>query len=574
MGAKRNQLKYLFFGSLIGYIGGPANFLLVFDIRYPFYPLGTYAVPIYTAITAYAIIKYRLMDITLYATRATVFVLVTILVTASALGMTSFAKKILITKVGESWWYIPLLLSMVLASIGYALSIYVIKKMDEARLAKFQEAQEALEISGRGMIEIDSVHRLAKIIPRYLTMFYFTKLKIKISHATIFLLDSKKNQHILISSAGEERQTKGNALLLNNPLCEWFTEKRRLILENRVARPRDIDVLRIDDIDYWLQNNRFLSLGRGGGAFLRDLKREVENLRAIICVPSFFKENLLGFLLLGNKSHGMYNDEELDLFSRLATNAAAAFRSAQLAELIRNFEEEKAEAERLIATGELLNSVRHEIGNILNKISMPIQMIEKSLQKDEFEKEGNLLKTITNNVMSAKTILSYVDEYRKRSDLKVVIPHNLNMMIDDAISFSSDLIEDWNIRIFAVIDPRIMIKGKETLPDIFKHLVINACYGMEPEGGILSFSAKIIEEINTVEIIQTDTGVDLTKEIQNHATMGGELFAEQGKIGGISLFLARRIIKDHSGSLGMESNLEKGTKFIVRLPIDVTKVGI
>ncbi len=74
-----------------------------------------------------------------------------------------------------------------------------------------------------------------------------------------------------------------------------------------------------------------------------------------------------------------------------------------------------------------------------------------------------------------------------------------------------------------------------------------------------------------VEIIQQDTGVDLTQEINDHKTMGGELFAEQGKLGGINLFIARRIIKDHNGSLEIESNQSKGTRFIIHLPIDFGK---
>ena len=63
-GLKRNQLAHLFWSSLLGYIGGSANFLMVFDLNVPFLnPFGTYALPLYVAVTTYAIVKYRLMDI-------------------------------------------------------------------------------------------------------------------------------------------------------------------------------------------------------------------------------------------------------------------------------------------------------------------------------------------------------------------------------------------------------------------------------------------------------------------------------------------------------------------------------
>src|SRR5438094_2514638 len=65
-GLKRNQLAHLFWSSLLGYIGGSANFLMVFDLNVPFLnPFGTYALPLYVAATTYAIVKYRLMDISI-----------------------------------------------------------------------------------------------------------------------------------------------------------------------------------------------------------------------------------------------------------------------------------------------------------------------------------------------------------------------------------------------------------------------------------------------------------------------------------------------------------------------------
>jgi two-component system, NtrC family, sensor kinase len=65
MGQTRNQLAYLFWSSVLGYLGGSANFLLAFDVNIPLLnPFGTYAIPLYVAATSYAIVKYRLLNIT------------------------------------------------------------------------------------------------------------------------------------------------------------------------------------------------------------------------------------------------------------------------------------------------------------------------------------------------------------------------------------------------------------------------------------------------------------------------------------------------------------------------------
>jgi hypothetical protein len=63
-GLRRNQLAYLFWSSLFGYIGGAVNFLFVFNINIPVVStFGTYTIPIYVAATTYAIVRYRFMDI-------------------------------------------------------------------------------------------------------------------------------------------------------------------------------------------------------------------------------------------------------------------------------------------------------------------------------------------------------------------------------------------------------------------------------------------------------------------------------------------------------------------------------
>src|SRR3990172_10400810 len=62
-GLRKEQLKYILLGNAIGFGGGGTTFFLVFDIK--IYPFGAILVPFYLMIQAYAIIKYRLMDIQL-----------------------------------------------------------------------------------------------------------------------------------------------------------------------------------------------------------------------------------------------------------------------------------------------------------------------------------------------------------------------------------------------------------------------------------------------------------------------------------------------------------------------------
>ena len=71
---KKAQLIYLFYGTLLAYIGGSLNFCLV--LRIPLYdlvPYGNYFVSLYGIIVAYAIIKHKLLNITILIKRGIVY---------------------------------------------------------------------------------------------------------------------------------------------------------------------------------------------------------------------------------------------------------------------------------------------------------------------------------------------------------------------------------------------------------------------------------------------------------------------------------------------------------------------
>lgn len=60
-GKEKNQAKYVFVASLIGFLGGITAFFPVFSLNFPV--VSHFALPFYLLITVYAIVKHRLLDI-------------------------------------------------------------------------------------------------------------------------------------------------------------------------------------------------------------------------------------------------------------------------------------------------------------------------------------------------------------------------------------------------------------------------------------------------------------------------------------------------------------------------------
>ncbi len=86
-GRKQQQIKYFFLATLLGFSGGITAFLPVFGIEvYPYFNL---MVPLYPAIMAYAIIKYDLLKVKVFAVQ----LLIGFLVMLSFVSLFTFSSK-------------------------------------------------------------------------------------------------------------------------------------------------------------------------------------------------------------------------------------------------------------------------------------------------------------------------------------------------------------------------------------------------------------------------------------------------------------------------------------------------
>ena len=68
---KRRQIEYVFWGTLIGFIGGSTNYFLWYDIPIP--PIGNFLVILYPLALGYAVLKHHLFDLKVIATELLVF---------------------------------------------------------------------------------------------------------------------------------------------------------------------------------------------------------------------------------------------------------------------------------------------------------------------------------------------------------------------------------------------------------------------------------------------------------------------------------------------------------------------
>ncbi|MDH5661442.1 MAG: hypothetical protein OEY92_00445, partial [Elusimicrobiota bacterium] len=492
-GVKRNQIRYLFLGTGIGFTAGSTAFFPVFNI--PIFPFGMYFVFIYSVILSYAIIQYRLMDIAVVVTRGGVLAGTYAFIIGVPALVASVARPWLVGAMERFWWVPPLGLFAGLALVGPFAALFFIRKIEWKQREKELTAEEHLERTAQGMIEIDSVKRLVKIIPRYLTQFYYSALDIRITHATIFLLDKDRGEYVLKSASGTRRISLERTLPeKENPIYIWFKKIVPLIIEKRFVRRRELDVLQREDIDFWLKEERLLRLGDYIKPALTELKKLMVELKAVLCVPSYYQDGLLGFLILGEKERGLFRPQELSLFFRLSRYAGLAIRSAQLSQDLQQAYASVAQADRLSSMGQLAASFAHEINNpvaiIISGIELSLATMREELVKaqsiEEKEKvveytEDKLIK-IKDEAFRISHIIDRIMGY-VRAPMGDFTSVGLEELIETTLGLVEHPLRKKQINVVKEIPedlPRIRgIAGE--LQEVFLNLFNNAIEAMEYE---------------------------------------------------------------------------------------------
>lgn len=558
-GARRNQLKYLFFGSLIGYMGGPANFLLVFDIKYPLYPFGTYAVPFYAIITAYAIVKYRLMDVRVAITRTGIFVAVYSLVLGLPFAVAVWYKNWLIEVLGAGWWMLPLGLMAALATVGPFIYIYLDRKAEGKLLREQKRYQQTLKQASVGMTRIRNLRKLLDLITHIVTK------TVRISYAAIYLYNHDTDEYILQVSRDKGRIPIPK-ITSDNPLVSWIMVKREPLIYEEIKRQME---------------------DTGNEAF-KLLEENMRILTATVVIPSFLEDRFMGFFVLGEKVSGqIYTPDDLNVFQILASQAALAIENAQFYDEAKEMQEQIAQAEKMATIGTMADGLSHQINNRFHALSLiagdtidTIKLTDTSKCTPEvremIDSINHALERIQSNVLQGGEVVRGMLKYSRKGDagfeaidLDKVIDNTLEMVQFKVKLSEVDIIRDYNNI------PKIKANMTQ-LEEVFFNFIDNAYDAtverrtlLKEDGyrGKITISAKPKE--SALEITVADNGMGIKDEENKKIFTPFFTTKTSSRKGtGLGLYVIRRIITDsHKGKVSFESQYKVGTRFILELPL-------
>ncbi|MDP2930818.1 MAG: ATP-binding protein, partial [bacterium] len=577
IGVEKLQLKYLVLGL---FVAGTAT--LFMNLIWPLLSginnlskYGPLSMILMIALTAYAITRYRLMDIRIILRRVFVHILVTVSFLTVILGMI-FAVAVFLAK------RIPDYSLVITGSLAFALVLLLferIKKLFEkvankyffTSLCDYQGTLSGLASELSSLIELNETTSLiSKTIEN--TM--------QVDRIGIFIIIPKEENKYLTLEIKGFSESDVLPLAKNYLLLDQASKNRRAIILREIKGP-------ITNHRKWPEQD------------VKKLQEEIERSSAELYLPLIHKNVLTGMIILGRKvSKDAYTQEDLQLLETLSNQAAIAIENSRLYTEVENFSKtlkEKVdeqtkelknaynELKRLDeAKSEFISIASHQLRTPLTAIKGYISMVLDgsygelgTKTKTPLQKVGQAserLIRLVNDLLS----LSRIEGGRLKFEPQ---PIKIEKLINNAVGIFK--IEAQKKGISLKLE-----KPKEPLPEIMAdqeklnqtilNLIDNAIHYTEK--GEINISVELITARNKtdddkIKIEIRDTGRGISPEeigqLFEKFSRGHDASRFWTEGTGLGLFVAKKFIEMHQGKIWAESEGEdKGSTFHIELPVN------
>ncbi len=238
--------------------------------------------------------------------------------------------------------------------------------------------------------------------------------------------------------------------------------------------------------------------------------------------------------------------------------------------MVKDLEEQQEQlfqAKKLSSIGTLASGIAHQINNPLNNIATSCQLALTEVDCDQSSLLIKMLETINQETERAGEIVCGLLEF-SRAQTFFLQPYQLRKVVKKVKQLvASEVPAGINLEADIPGDIILFIDVQK-LVEALLNLCINAIQAIPEPPGTVSIKAKKDVDGKNAVIIVSDTGTGIDKE---HLQKIFDPFfttknAENGT--GLGLAVVYGIIKKQHGSIRVESEQDKGSRFIITLPLN------
>lgn len=231
----------------------------------------------------------------------------------------------------------------------------------------------------------------------------------------------------------------------------------------------------------------------------------------------------------------------------------------------RQLELQLAQSAKMAALGEMAGGIAHEIRSPLAITSSAAQILLTKGEDPEMRRDcaGKILTAAAR----ASTIIENLLRFARPSE-GLVAWVDVNSALEETLSLIGHQISLQSIEIDEQLHPGLpKVRGnKSQLQQVFMNIILNAYHAML-EGGSFTIQTQMASDHQEwVEVRFTDTGCGIPAEQLSRIFDPFFTTMPMGKGTGLGLSIAYSIVQQHGGTIRVESEVRKGSTFIISLP--------
>lgn len=225
------------------------------------------------------------------------------------------------------------------------------------------------------------------------------------------------------------------------------------------------------------------------------------------------------------------------------------------------------QSDKLASLGVLAGGIAHEIRNPLGVSSAAAQLFLE--RPDDPQLLEECAQKIHSGIQRASEIIERLLQFARPTTRRSE-PTNINQILEEALDLTSKQLVHQHISVqkeFHGAVPLINADGK-LLKQVFLNIILNASNAMSGGGRLwIKTSVEKKQQPHQIEITFKDSGPGIPKEDMDKVFDPFFTTMPVGEGTGLGLSICYGIIKEHGGTIRVESNLGRGSVFIITLPL-------
>jgi signal transduction histidine kinase len=556
--------------AVLNLLGGLA-YLPAYQIPV-FSPIPLLAPSLFYFIIAYAIIRYRFMDIRI-AVRKTFVYFGLAFFTFFFLSIFLWFFGVFSTQTNLTNTYLVVILAAILFTVCfYYTEKILIKAANKYFFAGLYNYQETIKNLSRELTYYNNLEEIINLIAATI------KKTIQLDHLGILLIGKSGKESSLEAVKIFGFDKKNIQDLFSDRFLIGYLEKNH-------------SPLVVDEFLLFAKESK----EKSEKANFEKIYKKMNRAKISLCLPLVNKERLIGLIFLSEKfSGGSYSSEDLELLSVLSDQAGIAIDNAQLYKQVKDFnivlrqkvseqtgelrnkaaelEEKNKNLNRLLEIkNDFLRLINHQLNTPISIIKNSIYMIKSGSFPPEkglvfIEDSTKRLEDIFNDFWKA---FSFEGEGVKLNYEKTDLEKILDELVRDAVG--SGLVKERGlaIKINKNIEiPKVKSDPKQ-LTQAINNILENAISYTSAGSVTISFERP---DDDIFKVLVEDTGCGIDEEDKEKLfekfIRGKRAIQERPAGSGLGLYIAKKIIEAGGGELKLErTEVDKGSTFSFTVPV-------